>query len=136
MTERLREIAEQVLGPGFDLLGKKAQVVRRLGVGDKHLLRLVDPACHGKNLGQPETAEHESTLLTSDTVVGSVAVDVGAITQLRLNPLDRSKHAVVIWWKKTMNWEQKQGCIGMLVIVCGDESLSRSIQPAGTKLRM
>ena len=68
MAERLREVPKQRPRPGIDLLGKQAQVIRRLGVRDEDLLGFVDLTRHREGLGQPESAKDEGALLPADTV--------------------------------------------------------------------
>ena len=127
MAKRLREVSEQRPGPRVDLLRKKAQVVRGLGVRHKHALRFVDLPRHCEHLRQPESTKNERSLLAADAVVGSVAIHVRAGAQLGADPLHRPKHPIVVWRQEPVNRKQEQGRIRMLVVIRRHEALCGAV---------
>jgi hypothetical protein len=127
MAKRLWEVTEQRVCPRIDFLRKKAQVIRRLCVRHEDTLRLVELTRHRKNLRQPESTKDECSLLTADPIAASIAVHVRTISQLSADPLHGPKDAVVIGRQEAVDRKQEQGRIGMLVIICRDESLSRFV---------
>jgi len=120
----------------IDLLGEKTQVVGRFGMRHEHALRLVDPSRHRENLRQPEATEDERPVLPANAVASAIPVYVRALAQLGLDPLHGSKHTIIVWREKSVNWKQKQGRVTMLVIIGRNKVSASSIQTASTDLRV
>src|SRR5438552_15759010 len=75
VTERLREVAQQLASRRVHLLRQEADVVDERRGTAEHLARPRDIAAECQRMGQPEGIEEEAALLPRETVGREVPID-------------------------------------------------------------
>jgi hypothetical protein len=68
VTERLREVAAELIRGRIDLLGQQPERARPGAQGRVELRGFLDPALMRKVLGEPEAAEHKGAFVAGDPV--------------------------------------------------------------------
>src|SRR5215217_1871947 len=94
VREPLWEVAEELARPRVDLLGVEPDIVREADELSHQLVRVVDAAAARVGVDEPERAGQERALVSVETVLPAVAVDVRPLAQLALDRSDRAAHPV------------------------------------------